>query len=121
MNSYKRYRALSSYERGILDRLLEADFPGRSQISEQLGKCLVRTVDKEGSLELHVQTDLKAEVKRRIPIEGEVEDADGILIHVLLHVVNGVVTELEVYKDTPSPIIKRPEAAKLRLIKLEED
>ena len=120
MNSYKKYRPLSSYERVILDRLLESDFPGRSQIAEQLGKCLVRTIDEEGSLELHVQTDLKAEVKRRIPIEGEVEDADGILIHVLLHVVNGVVTELEIYKDNSSPIIIRPDASKLRLIKLEE-
>jgi len=119
MNNSEKYRPLSSYERKILDRLLEADFQGRNQILEQLNKCLVRTIDKEGSLEFHVQTDLKTEVKRRIPIEGEVEDADEVMIHVLLHVVNGVLTELEFYKDNSSPIIAMLDPSRLRLIKLE--
>jgi hypothetical protein len=40
----------------------------------------------------------RAPVALRIPVEGMAADADGVAIAVLLHVVDGWVTELEVYR-----------------------
>ena len=78
----------------------------------------MRVIDEYGSLRFDVKTDIKAPVIKRIPVEAETEDADGVPIHLLLHVVDGKVAELEVYKDDGSPITKMPAASQLRLIQL---
>lgn len=113
------YRQFTTNERQIIDRLLGTDFQGKHEIREQLNHCLVKQIDKEGSLKFRIKTDIKANVKRRIPIEAEVEDEDGTLIHVLLHVVDGKLDELEFYKEDGSPIIKVPDPSKLRLLLLD--
>jgi len=40
-----------------------------------------------------------AHVARRVPVEAELEDVDGVTIHVLLHVVQGFLNELEVFRE----------------------
>jgi len=112
------YQALSKNERAILERLLEADFPGREQIRQQINNSLVTIIDECGSLRFDVTSDIKAPVIKRIPIEAETNDSDGVLIHLLLHVVDGKVAELEIYKDDSSPITQMPNASALRLIQL---
>lgn len=103
----------------IIERLLEVDFPGRDVILEQINNSVVTEIDENGSLEFDVKIKTKANVKRRIPIEAEYEDADGITIHLLLHVVDGIVKELEIYKDDTSTTIKMPEVKNLRLLNLD--
>jgi hypothetical protein len=76
---------------------------------------LIRQLDDNGTSDLLVRSGAKANVRHRIPVEVEGEDIDGTTIHVLLHVVEGVARELEVYKDDGSPVIKMPEPSKLRL------
>ena len=44
----------------------------------------------------------RATVLRRIPIEAEADDLDGMTIHVLLHVINGCIDELELYQRRTS-------------------
>lgn len=92
-------RQPTAYERSLLERLLEEEFPGRDELRGQLSGCLVETIDHNGSLKFAVRTDVKAPVGWRIPVEGEVEDEDGVTVHVLLHVVEGKADELEIYKD----------------------
>src|SRR5438034_4022857 len=105
MSEELRFRLPSPGEVQILQRLLEADFPGKSAVVKQVNGLGVRRIDPEGSLELHpAPGSEKANVTRRIPIEAEGEDQDGTTIHVLLHVVNGIINELEIYKDDGSPI-----------------
>ena len=41
----------------------------------------------------------KAQVVRRVPVEAEVEDEDGVTVHVLLHVLEGALAELEVFHE----------------------
>jgi hypothetical protein len=113
------FRDFTTHEQGIIDRLLEKAFPGRDEICEQMKKCLVRTIDEDESLEFLVQSNVKANVKRRIPIEAELQDADGVLIHLLLHVVDGKVNELEIYKEDGSPIIESPDPSKLKVMCLD--
>jgi len=113
------FRDFTTYEQEIIDRILEKAFPGRDEICEQVKKCLVRTIDEDESLEFLVQSNVKAKVKRRIPIEAEFQDADGVLIHLLLHVVDGKVNELEIYKEDGSPIIESPDPSRLKVVCLD--
>jgi hypothetical protein len=99
------FRALSTAERNILAKLLSEDFPGRSALMEQLPQARARKIDADGSLALEPDMDaIPAAVTRRIPVEGELEDVDGATIHVLLHVLNGFMNELEVYREDSSPV-----------------
>ena len=110
------FRKLTIHEFCILKRLLSIDFPGRDAIAQQIKIALVRQIDDEGSLEFFVRPHDKAEVLKRIPIEAEFLDADGVTAHILLHVVDGKCSELEIYKDDSSPISLQPEPDNLRLV-----
>lgn len=113
------FRNFTALEQGIIDRLLEKAFPGRDELCEQMKKCLVRTLDEDNSVEFLVATDVKSQVKRRIPVEAEFQDADGVLVHILLHVVDGKVNELEIYKEDGSSIIENPDPSKLKIVCLD--
>ena len=119
--SSTRFRPLSQTERDILGRLLERDFPGREEIRRQLEQCLVRIIDEEGSLEFKVESKVSAPVARRVPVEAEMRDEDGIPVRLLLHVVDNVVAELDVYKADGSPLIKELTPSALRLVNPDED
>ena len=113
------FRDLTTHEQVIIDRLLEKAFPGRDEICEQMKKCLVRTIDEDESLEFLVKSDVKAKVKRRIPVEAECQDTDGVLIHILIHVIDGKVNELEIYKEDGSPIIESLDPSRLKVVCLD--
>jgi len=116
----EQYRQLSSSERQLIDQLLSEDFPGRDAIRAQIAFASAREIDASGSLELAVpQGSPPAITKFRVPIEGWSSDSDGVHIHVLLHVVNGAVNEVEVYKDDGSPIVNMPEAGRLTIFRPE--
>jgi len=113
------FREPSPTERGLIQRLLEADFAGKSELANQLASCRVREIDSDGSLEFELAACYDpAPVAKRIPVEGDGVDEDGIHVHVLLHVVNGFVKELEIYKDDGSPIRRMPKARDLALVVL---
>lgn len=109
------YRQPTTYERQVIERLLEVNFLGQNVIFEQINSSLVTKIDENGSLKFNVKIRAKANVKQRVPIEAECEDVDGVTIHVLLHVVDGIVDELEIYKDDSSLVIKMPDPKDLRL------
>ncbi|WP_147329543.1 DUF6984 family protein [Paraburkholderia sp. DHOC27] len=103
------YREPSLHERALMDLLTAPDFPGAGEIREQLRSCNVRQIDAEGSLGLQIQNPVRASVIARVPVELSAPDTDGVDVHVLLHVVNGICQEIEIYKDAPGPIGKLPE------------
>lgn len=99
-----------------MDCLLDCDFPGRDAIVQQLVDCSVRTIDENGSLEFQIVSPIKASsVQSRVPTEGEAEDSDGVIIHFLLHVVNGVLQELEIYKEDNSKVLAMPAINAIRV------
>ena len=93
------FRPLSDLEGQLLLVLLGTDFPGRDALVEQVAVALVREIDDNGSLEFASSDKTPARVVRRIPVEAELSDSDGVTIHLLLHVVDGLLKELEVYRD----------------------
>lgn len=109
MTSEKTYRNLADWEERLLARLMAAQFPGRKEITEQIGNCLVKTIDREGSFAVQVQAEILAPVEKRIPVEAEAKDTDGQTVHALLHVSKGRVVELEIYKEDGSPIERPPD------------
>src|SRR5437660_9416683 len=112
------FRMPTPLEELLMQRLLQADFPGKETVAHQLAKCEVRTIDSYGRLELCPQIGNPAAVIQRIPVEAEGSDEDGVPISVLLHVVNGVGSELEIYKADGSPIRKMPHPQDLQLVVL---
>jgi hypothetical protein len=77
-----------------------------------------RVIDADGSLELSVADVPRADVVERIPVEAEAEDIDGVTFHVLLHVVDGYINELEIYRNDSLPVQGpiRPEALRVLVL-----
>lgn len=112
------WRDPTAAERNLLERLLSVDFPGGRQLASQVKRCLVRQLDLDGSLAFRVDASDFASVKRRVPVEAEAVDSDGVVIHALLHVVDGLVTELEICKEDGSAILQFPGALGWELVDL---
>jgi hypothetical protein len=112
------FRQPTAIERGLLERFLEADFPGRGELSPLLRNVLVRNIDKDGGLELQSQVEGKAPFVKRVPVEAEGKDEDGAVIHMVLHVVGGRPVELEFYREDTETVKKMPPPATFELIVL---
>lgn len=107
---------MTPQERSYVNRLLHDDFPGKEELVRQLDEARVRTIDQNGSLEILVRRGPRARVTRRIPVEGQFADADGVPIHILLHVLEGFASELEVYREDSSKVLAMPSADQLELV-----
>jgi hypothetical protein len=112
------FRLLSDLEKQLLTVLLGTGFSGRDAVAEQVAVASVRKIDHNGSLEFAPSDKPPAEVARRIPVEAELDDCDGVTIHVLLHVVDGLVKELEVYRDDSGRVQRELVSADLKLMVL---
>ena len=113
------YRPLTDWERRLLLRLLGLAFPGRDVLLEQLENVLALPIaDDNGTLKLLCQCPTKALVKNRIPTEGLAPDSDGMTIHYMLHVIDGKMCELEVYKDDSSQVVKHPAPESVEVVVL---
>lgn len=116
------FRSLTKREKEILDLMLKSNFSGRDELLKQVVCSKVRTIeeysDNWGSLEFLVQTDIKADVKERIPVQATAFDEDNVPIQIFLHVVNGKIDELEIVKADKSRIIKTIEANDLHIDKV---
>jgi len=117
MNS-NNLRALTDREHGVITKLLEQDFPGNESLLEQVNNSLVTVIDENGSLKFEVKIASKANVEKRIPVEAELTDVDGMTAHFLLHVVDGKLFELEIYKDDSSRLLHWPEPKELHVFRL---
>ena len=107
-------RKLSARERGVLERLLSELPRGGDELRSQLNNVEVCTIDEEGSVRFFVHNGAPADIiSARVPVTGIYDDKDGVPIYLLLHVVEGKLWELEVYKADGSPMVSRPEAEKL--------
>ena len=98
------FRALTSTERKLLNSLLRPEFPGKDNLVEQLASAEVRQIDDDGSLQFRIHRGSPAAVNHRVPVEAELEDLDGVTIHLGLHVIDGFLNELEIYREDSLPI-----------------
>jgi hypothetical protein len=109
------YRSPTEVELHLLATLLSADFVGAAALRAQCQEALVRQIDDDGSLSIIVDQPSPAEVTRRVPVEAEISDEDGVLIHILLHIIDGYLHELEIYREDSDRVRRTiaPEALNL--------
>jgi hypothetical protein len=101
----KDWRLQSTKEQTLLNLLASQDFIGNTKIAMQLKNCKVRTLDKDGSIEIKVDTNKKIANEKEIVsfeptvfVEAELK-TNTYPIYFLLHVHNGYAFELEVYRE----------------------
>jgi hypothetical protein len=107
---------LDTFAARILATLAGATFPGHDEVAQQIAIARCQTLDAQGSLALLATAAPRADVARRIPVEGEVEDVDGVTIHLLLHVLDGYIDELEIYREDGADLVAPIRPDSLRVI-----
>jgi hypothetical protein len=107
----ERFRNPTDFERTLFEKLLSKEFLGKEEVRSQLQSVEVMDVDPFKSIQLRPVHNAKpAPVSGRIPVEASAADCDSVPIYLLLHVVNGMVAELQIYKADGSPIQVMPPA-----------
>jgi hypothetical protein len=117
-------RSLRSEEQDILNLLLSADFQGREELLSQTPSVRVSeecTDCRSIKLTVDGKHSTAAIVKRRIPINAEAEDSDNMKIHILLHVVQGFMDEIEIYREDLQNVTAMPKPETLVLVSLDDD
>jgi hypothetical protein len=109
------FRELKQCEKEILERLLMPEFPGAHELRGQLELLKAKEIDDDGGLELQTARDTIAHVKWRVPTEAVCEDSDGGKIHILLHVLQGRMCELELYREDAKRVLRFPRASDIEL------
>jgi hypothetical protein len=107
------FRDPTERERGLLGALLSSAFEGSAGLMSQLKEIRVSPIDADGSLTLKPKSSKPATVLHRIPVEGSYPDSDGVRVHVLLHVKDGLLHELEVFREDAGVVSVPPSADKL--------
>jgi len=114
------YRAMTSWEKRLIQQLLSSPFPGRDALIAQVEQAVVSPMhedgtplDENGSFYFRTSSSEKATVVGPVPAEGEARDTDGVMIHYLLHVVRGKIDRLEIYKDDGSKVLRQAEPEEL--------
>jgi hypothetical protein len=111
------FRLLSRAEMELLKKLLEPKFPGQQELLKQLESVIGRVIDADGSLQLKLEGAApQARVEERVPVEGQIEDLDGMIIEILLHVVGGYLDELEIYRRDSEPIQRDLAASDMKVV-----
>ena len=122
-NNISGFRDLDAFEHALMSRLLSASFPGREALAAQARAARVKWLQSPGApaLLFEVAGDIPtADVRRRIPVEAEGLDADGEAVHFLLHVVDGRMVEVEIYRDDGEALLRMPNPGDLTVMTLDE-
>ena len=109
-------RRLSRDEETILEWLLSVPFPGMSDLQAQARLARVNAVCTCGckSIILEVpEGTAPTVVVRRVPVMG-VGRTNGVPVLILLHVVNGFLSELEIVRADSKRLVQIPDPASLR-------
>ena len=115
------FRALQNGERRLLETLLDhRQFDGRDQLREQLESTTARLIleyqDNYGSIELHVSNGPPSSGRKRVPVEGQYLDDDGIPVWLLLHINReGFMCELEIVRADGKPLVSAPTPERLEV------
>ncbi len=111
------FQDLSTFHRELLTRLLAAEFFGKEQLTQQIHSGRFTVIDANQSLAIKASGP-RAEVRKRVPVEANALDKDGMMIHSLLFVRGGYVYMLENFRGDGNPIQQMPSAAEFQVLVL---
>jgi hypothetical protein len=110
------FRQLNERERELLEKLLQAAFPGRDELRTQLDSVTAEQIEEDGTLSLRCGSGTPSP-KRGLVAEAMWKDADGGDGCIMLHVnKDGFMGMLEIIKYRPAAIINPPCANDLVLL-----
>jgi len=117
---------LTDGERAILHKMLSRPFRGSAVLFTQAEKARVRWVVANGSPALLFNVSpgaTRVDVPERTPVDAELRanDVDGTPICVVLHVVDGLLHEIEMYREDGAPVQHIPKVAELEYAYPEQD
>lgn len=96
-------------EERLIQTLIAGHFRGAERLRDQLDGLRVSSIDADGSLRLlPVPGAGLADVKQRIPVEASYLDTDSVRVHLLVHVVDGLLNELEVFREDSGRVLTPP-------------
>ena len=107
INSCKE-RELRTEEKYYLEKMTSVNFLGRDILSDQIQSVKVVGYCNCGCRSIHLQVNRNLpsfQYKIRVPVEMIVESEEDIPIVFLLHIIEGYLDELEVFKADSSPIV----------------
>jgi hypothetical protein len=117
----QNWRPLTDSELAVIQRLLVAEFEGVQELRQQLDGIMARIIDEDGSIKFLVTNKIRAQARTRVPVEGNTSITEGEPyqvfaphVNVLLHVVEGLLDELEIYCDDGSEG-RLPQASELHI------
>lgn len=111
------WHSLTLTEHELAVALLSQPFSGRDALMAQLEDAQARTIDTDGSFALRV-TAPPAKVLFRVPVTGSTRDPDGVGVEVLLHVLDGFMSEVEIYRVDGEAVRAQVDPSTLELITL---
>ena len=100
---------------------MSVSFPGCEALVKQLATARARQLDDDGGIELFVAATERAAVDKRVPVEGQFPDRDGVMIHVLIHVSSGKLEELEIFREDGAPVLEAPPPEALEVLLFDRD
>lgn len=114
------YRPLTDFEKSILEKLLSVDVPGVTVLRSQMGRAMAMTLDEYGSIKLEINSANRAEFSNGPLVsatqrDGDTVDGYGPFINLLLFVKDGLLNELQIYKDDGGKITSRLDPMKFDL------
>lgn len=113
-------RALSLPERLLVERLLNAPFEGATELRSQLSTARVVEEFRGGVTYFKFVVDRERSQRAlnelRVPVEGYATDSDGADMVILLHVVEGYLQELELWRGDSVFVRELPHPSALRVI-----
>lgn len=111
------FRELSTQEKELLEKLLNAAVHGREELRTQLNHVKAKQIEDDGTLLLESLGGTGAPGKYALVAEGMCKDADGADIAVILHLgKGGFMSILEIIRYDGSRIINPPSAQNLVLL-----
>ena len=114
----------SRQERKLLEFLLRKNFTGRDPLRRQLESARVCGEYGIGDPTIVLWVDQSpanyASVDHRIPVEASGIDSDGMKIHILVHVVDGFLSELEIFREDGAAIQRMPDPNSLEVLSSRE-
>lgn len=113
------FRNPTTQELALLRRLLSQPFRGAEELRSQAEAALLSRADSRGSPAWRIQiprTIQRAEVSHRTPAGAEwvAPDVDGCMVHFVVHVVDGYLDEVEVFREDGGPLNRLPQVSELR-------
>jgi hypothetical protein len=120
MNTQEQgFRPITVAEKAILEKLLQVNFPGHDELAQQLADLKAKQIDAQGSLRFLVAGGASASISRGVAVEARYSDLDtkgeaGVHVNVLLHVADGKLSILGIYKDDGSRILRAPDPSKFQ-------